>query len=454
MTPKSVSKLTFYFWTLIFHSLCLSGLIWQVTQISINFFKYEVLKDINVIMPEESRKKEKVAYVCFKNYEIIDKFKLRWELRDSYNMSGDEISTTFRKPQFLKLTVNGLSLKSRFKVTKMQHVVIEGGTFRQDLGASEFIISDKYCYKIDIVASKVPLNIDKKKILDNVSSYDIEVSRPGIPFDMKKLITVVPERYKEKRNSRINIKSLSYSIYKLQHPYTDDCYDYKILGFTDRLDAIADCITAQAPKFFRNPNYVSSTKVFNRSTYGSSSSEIMLDNGWDHDECYDNNYRLDCTKHHYLTHVAIPISEPSITTENETHLYIEDDTDASYDVISKPRIDDIDYVTYILGALGSWIGFSFVGINPIPYFIKIQGNEVAPDNLNDERDDRIKKLENASVQSKNESIQLRHESMLMKQHIISVEREMKESLRNTAELRHSYDQFKHVMFHRIQNIPE
>lgn len=40
-----------------------------------------------------------------------------------------------------------------------------------------------------------------------------------------------------------------------------------------------------------------------------------------------------------------------------------------------PRIDTISYVTYILGAIGSWIGFSFIGINPIPNFIKIDPNQ-------------------------------------------------------------------------------
>ena len=52
-------------------------------------------------------------------------------------------------------------------------------------------------------------------------------------------------------------------------------------------------------------------------------------------------------------------------------------------MISKPKIDDIDYVTYILGALGSWFGFSFIGINPIPYLLEMPGREkVIPINHN------------------------------------------------------------------------
>ena len=47
----------------------------------------------------------------------------------------------------------------------------------------------------------------------------------------------------------------------------------------------------------------------------------------------------------------------------------------SYVIESKPRIDHVDYVTYILGALGSWLGFSFLAFNPIPYFFNKKGEQ-------------------------------------------------------------------------------
>lgn len=82
-------------------------------------------------------------------------------------------------------------------------------------------------------------------------------------------------------------------------------------------------------------------------------------------------YELDCSKYHFLTQVGIPIKV--IFKVNEAYIFnVQDDADASYNVKSKPRTDDIDYVTYILGALGSWIGFSLIGINSIPYSIEIQ----------------------------------------------------------------------------------
>lgn len=43
----------------------------------------------------------------------------------------------------------------------------------------------------------------------------------------------------------------------------------------------------------------------------------------------------------------------------------------SFRIASKAKIEDIDLITYILGALGSWIGFSFLGFNPIPFLSKL-----------------------------------------------------------------------------------
>ena len=37
---------------IIFHAICLSGLIWQLCEVSVNYFKYNVVSDIKVIMPQ------------------------------------------------------------------------------------------------------------------------------------------------------------------------------------------------------------------------------------------------------------------------------------------------------------------------------------------------------------------------------------------------------------------
>lgn len=49
---------------------------------------------------------------------------------------------------------------------------------------------------------------------------------------------------------------------------------------------------------------------------------------------------------------------------------------------SKPRIDNIDYVTYIFGALGSWFGFSFIQLNPVGIFLQRRDITISNHNTN------------------------------------------------------------------------
>ena len=64
MQKKSISKRSYYLLNALFHSLCLAGLLWQVTKVSLDFFSYEVMKDINIIMPEEVKKGKTVVFIC------------------------------------------------------------------------------------------------------------------------------------------------------------------------------------------------------------------------------------------------------------------------------------------------------------------------------------------------------------------------------------------------------
>ena len=62
---KRENKLKFLLCQFIFHSFCISGLLWQITQISVNFFKFDTIKDINVFTPEDLLSQDKIAYICF-----------------------------------------------------------------------------------------------------------------------------------------------------------------------------------------------------------------------------------------------------------------------------------------------------------------------------------------------------------------------------------------------------
>ena len=107
MKKKQVNKITYVTSTYIFRSLCLSGLIWQITQISINFFQFDIIKDINVVMPEDSIEVEKVLYICSENSELLSygryidmlesKGKNEWDVR---NIEQEKRRNIIQAPDF------------------------------------------------------------------------------------------------------------------------------------------------------------------------------------------------------------------------------------------------------------------------------------------------------------------------------------------------------------------
>ena len=71
MNRIKVSRYTSYTLHAIFYAAILSGLIWQITEISVNFFKYETVSVIKVIMPEDD-KVPKYFNLCVNNFEVVD----------------------------------------------------------------------------------------------------------------------------------------------------------------------------------------------------------------------------------------------------------------------------------------------------------------------------------------------------------------------------------------------
>ena len=171
----------------------------------------------------------------------------------------------------------------------------------------------------------------------------------------------------------------------------------------DQNDAIADCGS--------NETSFSPLKLVFRSKYQFSDKRIMRVNA-----CPQTYFKTDCDTKWYLT---------KVNNKQSYHfkvIYFERDIDVSFAVVSKPRIDNIEFVTFILGALGSWIGFSFVGINPIPHLLQIDGNQI-----------NHKNGESNNQQIKRELIRVTQDSKKMKVEMESIKND-KIRNENTIEL--------------------
>ena len=155
----------------------------------------------------------------------------------------------------------------------------------------------------------------------------------------------------------------------LEWPYEDNCKRYFGSNSIDRLDAIVNCVNF---KSFLENSMLSNIKVFKRGDIFYGKYRVNVSGNEEYTEECERKYKqLDCSSTVYLTEATTPKYIYRYPLPARNFFYTGGDSDPSFMIRSKPRIDNIDYVTYILGALGAWIGFSFVAINPIPFFLRI-----------------------------------------------------------------------------------
>ena len=255
---KTVSKFTFYILQLIFHSLCLSGLIWQVTQISINLFKYDVIKDINVKTPEEVKGDRKTAYVCFYNPEIFDRTK-------SAKLNSD---------------IFYLPVGEKFEITMSvnETFIRESGTINPPL-TGELVTISMYCYQFKIeVYGQLMFS---KELNENVDHFLIALGDSDYPFNRNRLIETKIDF--EDSGQEFLTKSNSFKIIKMKSPYRDNCVNYPEIGLKDMIDAYANCQS--------NSTHLSVQKVIWRHEFNYYNYHLSWD---DENNCKPSSFKVDC----------------------------------------------------------------------------------------------------------------------------------------------------------------
>lgn len=159
-----VSKSILSIYSFSYKALCLCGLIWQVSEISINYFKFDVLKDINVIMPEEAFASERVLNVCFGCHQMLNSdryidiaFKRAISDENIYNYLNAQESIN---PKY--------SIIERFDIRNRFDIAVNSSSAIANLEHEfkEFIVGPFNCYQIP---DNFEANFDED-MLQNVSS--------------------------------------------------------------------------------------------------------------------------------------------------------------------------------------------------------------------------------------------------------------------------------------------
>ena len=165
IVKNRVSKPVFWTFSILFHCLCLSGLTWQLTQVSVTYFRYEVISDIKVIMPENDDFKKYLNF-CYYARDAI-----RFEKYEHYLAKyGVEKGMDIEDPNFKTgfITYN-LSLEEQF-----DSVMIDGIKITADERGS-FLVSETICHHLYsdkmVVYSE---NLSNNSVIYVTTSKDIE----------------------------------------------------------------------------------------------------------------------------------------------------------------------------------------------------------------------------------------------------------------------------------------
>lgn len=405
---------------MVFYSLCLSGLIWQGTQISVNYFTFDTIKDIKVSMPSETDNSGRRLNICFRNDEVLNMNRFIEYIYSQNVTNRDYIDNIWSKQAFLEK----MSASNRFNVSYSPSELFSsfiGRKLRKESTETtkKFILGSRICYQI---AYTGVLTLDKHNI-KNATNVFISVGEALPIFDYNKLL---PVSRVSGMLSKLTICSHYYTLVRMSWPYVDDCKDYMALKVSNRLRAVGCCINDGTVSVSTSSIQ---TKVITSNNMGDGK-------GIAFDRTLKSEFLLNCSRKYpkpdcnETTYLFITRREQHKTTDNHTMIDIRigDDINPSFLITSKPRIDDIEYVTYILGAFGSWLGFSFLMLNPVPYMIVIENNRASSEST--PKTNEIKRFKNRMLVL--EHSRYRHEDQFLEmRNIMDAQKVIIDSLKLT-----------------------
>lgn len=353
--------------------LIVTGLSWQVFQISVNYFLFDVVSIITVIDPGAIE--PKAINVCFDGHEVVNSSRFRI-MQKTFNVTK---VSKYLKPgmetPFLFFNVkNHLSSKQKLFITLdvLELFLNKRGTIKFGM---KYGIKDIICYQVMKDVDKYQMNEGNFDRITDTEEVDTSIALFGTRrvLTTRMLTTMfvtsagqLPDQRSiamaETEDFLFRLSSYYHESNKLPFPYTDNCMDYSGLGFRDKNHAIDECIESKCNVHNRT---CATTFYITGNDYGTSiepdqdmikkcTDEIILDN-CHHETHFNQELETgDYYREAYKVYELCPSDVSSLIVD------------------SNPNIEDIDYVTYIFGAMGTWFGFSFLMINPVDLFFKEQ----------------------------------------------------------------------------------
>ena len=164
-----VRKSFYLTFQLIYVLICLIGLLIQIVEISLNYFQYQVVSNVEVIIP--GREERKALNLCFQTWQFMDETKYQniiSELARNDQTLNEDISTGNRKLIVQKYFTISDRFEATFDVGVLDFFYAEDFTRKNVLKytISKSIIENYICYYLAPEKSsfvEIPYDYFKRK---------------------------------------------------------------------------------------------------------------------------------------------------------------------------------------------------------------------------------------------------------------------------------------------------
>lgn len=367
--------------------ICIIGFSWQVFKVCDLYFKYNVVSVISIKLPEKEYPKG--LNVCVQSSSVANQTRVKVLLGELQKILPSKDTYFFNDWSPEVRMVEYLSSKQLLYMTLDPHelfpMIPRGDDFMK------YVIGKRTCYQVsnDVEASidpyvKVkrsswPSRLDRPQVTTYISSLGkglcsarplVALTEIGDVLSQKLFLSYMPDdRY-------IDLSSHYVEMNKLLPPYTDGCHEYKLpnQSYRSRNIAIDECVNNFVIQIYN----ISSSMMFHFT--GDDHIESIYPSSDIVDRCEQKYWRDNChTQQHIVEYYN---QRQKYSCKLIINVLFGDK--ASYVIDSAALMDDIDFVTYIFGALGTWFGFSFLMCNPMNIMFKGVDTKIEPETVDEQ----------------------------------------------------------------------
>lgn len=334
MAKKVVRKCTYYALATLYNFLCLWGLVWQVGQESMIYFRYDIEKEINIFSPNKVLSK-KYLHLCFRSNEILG------------GKNDGKIPTKDGMKSITELTIG-----EQFDIQTGLSNALPLHQCSQTI--EQFIVGSSYCYQIDCPH----FSVDEKSF-ENVTIFHAFLGQRLSEFDQTSLVTHLYP--KDVQSPEVQVRSSRHTFARLQRPYIEMCMDYRAMNFSSSQNAIIECENQMSLK-----NDLISKNFVNEKSDTKHQNKKIDYSGSDMSHTCSRKYQdLDCYETIYVTRITIS----NIPSQMSASFIMKSDNEPSTSTSSYPRITLTDFISSIFSAILIWIVLFSILLNPIRHFL-------------------------------------------------------------------------------------